>query len=123
VDRAAKAAATSSTILPTSRTKSAQNRSIHSMIETKLETEWKMGKENARRLRNTSQYPGTTTGLKLYEILKRKCVTPVARLHTGHCHLNEYIYRFDIIKTSECRKRNDRSLSLNLKLYDKKETA
>lgn len=90
MDQAAKTTATSSTIAPPiTRTKSAQNRSINSMIETKLETEWKMGKENARHLRNMSQYPDTTTGLKLYETLKRKRVMLVARQCTGHCHLNE----------------------------------
>jgi len=40
------------------------------MTKTKWETEWKMGKENARRLRSMSQYPGTITELKLYETLK-----------------------------------------------------
>jgi len=49
--------------------KSAQNRSIQSMAKIKWETEWKTGRENARRLRNMSQYPGTTTGPKLYELL------------------------------------------------------
>jgi hypothetical protein len=70
VDQAAKTTVTSSTMLPKIRMKSAQNRSIQTMTKTKWEMEWKTGKENARRLRNMSQYPGTTTGLKLYGKLK-----------------------------------------------------
>ena len=58
--------------------------------------------DNARRLRNMSQYPGTTTGLKLYGKLKRKQVVLLSRLRTGHCHLNQYLHRFNIIETPEC---------------------
>ena len=72
------------------------------MIKAKWETEWKTGKENARRLRNMSQYPGTTTGLKLYGKLRRKQVVMLARLRTGHCHLNQYLHHFNIVETSEC---------------------
>ena len=64
-DQAAKAAAMSNTNPPTIKMKSAQNRSIQSMTNTQWETEWKTGKENAKRLRAMSQYPGTTTGPKL----------------------------------------------------------
>ena len=46
-DQAAKTAATSSTMPPNIRMKSAQNRLIQSMTKTKWETDWKMGKENA----------------------------------------------------------------------------
>ena len=73
-DQAAKAAAMSNTNPPTIKMKSAQNRSIQSMTNTQWETEWKTGKENAIRLRAMSQYPGTTTGPKLYGELQRKHV-------------------------------------------------
>src|SRR5437762_465599 len=72
------------------------------MTKTKWEIEWKTGKTNARRLRSMSQYPGTTTGLKLYGKLKRKQVVMISRLRTGHCHLNQYLHRFNIIETPEC---------------------
>ena len=98
-DQAAKAAAMSNTNPPTIKMKSAQNRSIQSMTNTQWETEWKTGKENAKRLRAMSQYPGTTTGPKLYGELQRKHVVWIARLRTGHCHLNEYLHRFNIIET------------------------
>ena len=71
-DQAAKTAATPNSISPNITIKSAQNRSIQSMTKTKLEAEWRMGRENARRLRNMSEYPDTTTGPKLYRALQRK---------------------------------------------------
>jgi len=33
---------------------------------------------------------------------KRKHAVWIARLRTGHCHLNEYLHRFNIIDTPEC---------------------
>ena len=49
-----------------------------------------------------SQSPGATTGPKLYGELQHKHVVWIARLRTGHCHLNEYLHRFNIIETPEC---------------------
>ena len=108
---------------PTTRMKSAQNRSIQSMAKTKWETEWKTGKENARRLRTMSQHPDTTTGPKLYGALQqRKHVVWITRLRTGHCHLNEYLHRFNIIETPECEcgagKETVDHFLLNCELYD-----
>ena len=122
-DQAAKAAATSCTTPPTTRMKSAQNRSIQSMAKTKWETEWKTGRENARRLRNMSQHPDTTTGPTLYGALQqRKHVVLITRLRTGHCHLNEYLYRFNKIETPECEcgagKETVDHFLLNCELYD-----
>ena len=77
-DQAAKTAATSNTMPPTIKMKSAQSRSIKSRTNTQRETEWKTGKENAKRLRAMSQYPGTTTGPKLYGELQRKHVVWIA---------------------------------------------
>jgi len=60
-DQAAKAAATpNNTIIPNIRMRSAQKRSIQTMMKTKWETEWKTGRQTAKRLRNLSQHPGTT---------------------------------------------------------------
>ena len=77
-DQAAKTAATSNTMPPTIKMKSAQSRSVKSRTNTQRETEWKTGKENAKRLRAMSQYPGTTTGPKLYGELQRKHVVWIA---------------------------------------------
>jgi hypothetical protein len=122
-DQAAKAAASPSTTSPNKIMRSAQNRSIQSMARIKWETEWKTGRENARRLRNMSQYPGTTTGPELYGALQqRKHVVCISRLRTGHCHLNEYLHRFNIIETAECEcgaeKETTDHFLLNCELYD-----
>jgi ribonuclease HI len=122
-DQAAKAAAISRTAPLNTKMKSAQNRSIKSMVKTKWETEWKTGRENARQLRNMSQHPGTTTGPKLYGTLQqRKHTVWVARLRTGHCHLNQYLHRFNIIETPECEcgaeKETVDHFLLNCELYD-----
>ena len=102
--------------------KSAQNRSIKSMAKTKWENNWKMGKENAKRLRAMSKHPGTTTGPKLYGELQRKHVAWIMCLRTGHCHLNEYLHRFNIIETPECEcgaeKETVDHYLLNCELYD-----
>jgi hypothetical protein len=92
-------------------------------MKTKWETEWKMGKKNAAILRKMSQHPGITTELKLYRILQqRKHVVWISRLRTGHCHLNQYLYRFNIIETVECecgaRKETVDHYLLNCELYD-----
>lgn len=122
-DQAAKTAAIPNSILPTTRMRSAQRRSIKSMTRTKWETEWRTGKTNAKRLRKMSQQPGTTTGLKLYGTLqKRKHVVWIVRLRTGHCHLNEYLHRFNVIETSECEcgaeKETVDHFLLNCGIYD-----
>ena len=123
-DKAAKAAATTANIPPrTSKMRSAQCRSIQCMAKLNWETEWKTGRENAKRLRHMSQHPDTTTGPKLYGTLhQRKHVVWISRLRTGHCHLNEYLHRFNIIETAECecgaeRETVDHYL-LNCELYD-----
>ena len=74
-----------------------------------------------------SQHPGTTTGLKLYGILQRKYMIWTARLRIGHCHLNEYLYRFNIIEASEyecgAEKETVEHYLLNCELYDEERDA
>jgi hypothetical protein len=73
------------------------------MTKSKWNVEWRTGRENTRCLRNMSQYLDTTAGLKLYGALQqRKYVVCITWLHTGHCHLNEYLHRFNIIETAKC---------------------
>ena len=127
-DQAAKAAAIPNTTSPpTIIMKSAQNQSIKTMAKNKWEIEWKTGRENARRLRNMSQHPDTTTELKLYGTLQRKHVVWTTRLRTGHCHLNEYLHRFNIIETPECEcgaeKETVDHYLLNCELYDEERDA
>ena len=102
-DKAAKAAAISATTPVATRMKSAQYASIKAMTNTKWRNEWTTGRENARRLRRISQDPETTTGPKLYGTLQqRKHVVWISRLRTGHCHLNGYLHRFNIIASPMC---------------------
>jgi ribonuclease HI len=123
-DQAAKTAATTPKLNPLSiRMRSAQKTSIKSMMRSRWETEWKTGKVNAKRLRKISQQPDTTTGLKLYGTLQqRQHVVWIAQLRTGHCHLNEYLHRFNVIETSECEcgaeKETVDHFLLNCGLYD-----
>jgi len=122
-DQAAKEAATQKRASPATTMKSARNRSIQSMTKTKWATEWKTGRENARRLRNMSQYPGTTTGPKLYgAVQQRKHVVYIAQLRTGHCQLNEYLHRINKINTAKCEcgaeKETVEHFLLNCELYD-----
>ena len=122
-DQAAKTAATPVNTLPDIRMRSAQKRSIQTTMKTKWETEWKTEKNTAKCLRNMSQHPGTTTGLKLYGTMQqRKHVVWISRLRTGHCHLNEYLHRFKIIETSECEcgagKETVDHFLLNCELYE-----
>jgi ribonuclease HI len=127
-DQAAKAAATPNATAPSTTMRSAQKQSIQSMAKIKWETEWKTGRQNAKRLRNMSQYPDTTTGPELYgELQQRKHVVCITRLRTGHCHLNEYLHRFDIIETAECEcgaeKETIDHYLLNCELYDEERDA
>ena len=122
-DQAAKAAAISCTTLHNTTMKSAQYRSIKSMTKSKWQNEWKTGRENARRLQKMSQHPDTTTGPELYSVLQqRQDVVCITRLRTGHCHLNEYLHRFNIIETPECEcgaeKETVEHFLLNCELYD-----
>ena len=96
-------------------------------VAIKWEIEWKMGKENARRLRSMSRHPGTSRGFKLYGTLKRKHVVLISRLRTGHCHLNQYLHRFNIVETSECECGAEKEIVehylLNCELYDEERDA
>ena len=46
----------------------------------------------------------------------------ISRLHTGHCHLSEYLHRFNVIETSDCEcgagKETVDQFLLNCGLYD-----
>ena len=98
-DQAAKMAATSNSTVLINRMRSAQKRSIQAITKIKWETEWRTGKETAKRLRKLSQHPDTATGSKLYGVLQqRKHVIWLTRLRSGHCHLNEYLNYFRILQ-------------------------
>jgi hypothetical protein len=122
-DQAAKTAACPNNSKPGVRMRSPQKTTIQTAMKTQCNVEWKTGKDTAKRLRHMSQQPGVSTGLKLYgTIRKREHVVWIARLRTGHCHLNEYLNRFKIIETAECECRAEREtveyFLLKCELYD-----
>ena len=122
-DEAAKAAASSAATQSTIKMKSAQNRSILTMAKARWKAEWTNGLENSKRLRSMSKHPNVATGPKLYDALKqRKHVVWISRLRTGHCHLNQYLHRFNIVENPECECGAERETVehylLNCELYD-----
>ena len=122
-DQTAKMTVTPNSIILINRMRSAQKRSIQVMMKIKWKTEWRTGKEIAKRLWKLSQHPDTATGSKLYGVLQqRKHVIWLTRLRTGHCHLNEYLHWFKIIEISECEcsggKETVDHFLLNCEIYD-----
>ena len=44
-----------------------------------------------------------TNGPKLYYGYGRSTTAKLAQLRTGHCRLNSYLYRFNIVESAECK--------------------
>ena len=66
--------------------KAARKAVIKKHINQEWKNTWLTSNENARKLRNISNRPNTVNGAKLCQtIRKRKHVTWIARLRTGHC--------------------------------------
>ena len=64
---------------------------------------WQRGKENASHLRNITKRPKVESGPKLYgNINTRSKMATLARLRTGHCSLNQYLYRVGIEESPRC---------------------
>jgi len=83
--------------------KSARNVEIKSIIKQQWNNEWKEGKENAQQLRRMHKRPQIEQGAKLYQSIKnRKHIAWIARLRTGHCSLNKYLHRFNIVDDPNC---------------------
>ena len=58
---------------------------------------------NARKLRHLYNRRHTSNGAKIYQsINNRKHIAWIARLRTGHCSLNKYLHRFNIIDEPTC---------------------
>ena len=93
--------ATQQTIL-----KSARANEIYQAIEWENQKQWMNGKGTAKHLRNITKQNVTKRmkqSLEIYEKLsKRKHIAWVARLRTGHCSLNNYLERFNIIDDATC---------------------
>jgi hypothetical protein len=89
-------------IHPQHRLKSAQYTKITADITTKAKIAWNQGTANARQLRKISRPQRFKTGVKLYGKLARKQLTNLIRLRTGHCKLNSYLNKREIIEDPTC---------------------
>ena len=64
---------------------------------------WQSGKENAMHLRHITKRPKVESGPKLYNnITTRPKMATLARLRTGHCSLNQYLYWIGVEESPRC---------------------
>jgi hypothetical protein len=82
--------------------KSSQVTRINEDIGTTARTKWNTGKENARQHRQLTRPQRFKTGTRLYGGLPRKQQANLIRLRTGHCRLNSYLHRLNIIDDPSC---------------------
>jgi RNase H len=114
-DQAAKSAAIDEiNPIPPIILKSARANEIHQSIEGEQQKQWVNGKGTALLLRNITKRnmmkrdpnqntKRTRSSAEIYNRLRRrKHIAWVARLRTGHCSLNSYLERFNIIDDATC---------------------
>jgi ribonuclease HI len=82
--------------------KSVQVTKLNEDINTAVRNAWNNGKSNARQLRKLSRPKRFRTGVQLYGELPRKQLANLIRLRTGHCRLNSYLNRHNIIEDPTC---------------------
>jgi len=54
------------------------------------------------QLKRTLQRSGNQSGMKMYSKLSRNTCAKVIQLRTGHCHLNSYLYHFNLAESPLC---------------------
>ena len=84
--------------------KSARANAIHQAIKKECNKEWANGRKTATKLRQVTKTTNVKPSAHIYETLgnKRKNIATIARLRTGHCSLNHYLHRFNIIEDPTC---------------------
>jgi len=82
--------------------KSVQITKINDDINTAARKAWNSGKTNARQHRKMTRPQRFKTGVQLYSDLPRKQLVNLVRLRTGHCRLNSYLNRRNIIEDPSC---------------------
>jgi len=87
---------------PRHKLKSAQITKINDDINTAARKAWNSGKMNAQEHRRITRPQRFKTGTQLYGGLPRKQIANLVRLRTGHCRLNSYLHRHNIIEDPEC---------------------
>ena len=108
-DKAAKEAAKSKgedAIIPRSThkpLKSARSVLIKRSITQDWNTSWKSQTHDAKQLHRITNKTNVTQGTKLYKaITTRRQAARLARLRTGHCSLNQFLFRFDHTESLTC---------------------
>ena len=77
--------------------KSSRVVTIKKNVLTEWTKAWQSGKENAMHLRHITKWPKVESGPKLYNnMTTRPKMATLARLRTGHCSLNQYLYRIGV---------------------------
>jgi ribonuclease HI len=82
--------------------KSVQVTKINEDTSIAARTAWNRGKTNARQHRKMTRPQRLKSGVQLYGNLPRKQLANLVRLRTGHCRLNSYLSRFNIIEDPSC---------------------
>jgi ribonuclease HI len=83
--------------------KSSRDMIIKKNALTEWTKAWQSGKENAMHLRRITKRPKIESGPKLYNnITTRPKMATLARLRTGHCSLNQYLYRIGVEESPRC---------------------
>ena len=82
--------------------KSVQTMKINDDISKAAKKAWNNGKANARQHRKITRPHRLKTGTRLYGDLPRKQLSNLIRLRTGHCRLNSYLSRRNIIEDPTC---------------------
>ena len=82
--------------------KSVQVTKIKDDIKEAVRNAWTNGKTNARQLRKMTRPQRYKTGVRLYGELPRKQLANLIRLRTGHCRLNHYLNRHNMIEDPKC---------------------
>jgi ribonuclease HI len=107
-DEAAKEAAKSlgtedGTLFKHGPLKSSRMMTIKQKAETEWTRMWQNGMETGCHLRHITKRPRVESGPKIYNnITTRPKMATLARLRTGHCSLNQYLYRIGVEESPRC---------------------
>jgi len=75
------------------------------MAKTQWDELWnKANPTTAITLRRMTKMPDTVEGPSLYKGMHRPMATTLAQLRTGHCRLNQYLWRFKKVDNADCDK-------------------
>jgi len=83
--------------------KSSRLNTIKEAIDKEWDTAWKAIKNDAKQLCRITSKRHTQKGVKLYKAINtRHNVAQLARLCSGHCSLNQYLFRFHHADSPYC---------------------